>query len=61
VPLVRLSVPEIRRLLARLVWTLQTLPEQVLAWSLWRRVKQARAKIAHYRRRQAILSHNLRL
>ena len=59
--IVRLSIPEIRRLLIRLVWTVQALPEHILAWSFWRRRKQARAKIAHYRRRQSVLSLNLRL
>jgi hypothetical protein len=63
VSLVRLGIPKICRLLARLIWKLQALPEQVLAWSLERRVKQEWAKIAHYRRPQSVsvLSLNLRL
>ena len=59
--IVGLSIPEIRRLLVRLVWTVQALPEPILAWSFWHRRKQARAKIAHYRHRQSVLSLYLRL
>jgi hypothetical protein len=51
--LLPLTVPEVRHLLWKLVW--QTLPqvEQVVAWSLWRRRHQARAKRAHIKRRAA--------
>jgi hypothetical protein len=53
--LVPLSVPELRRLLARTVWALVPPLAFILAWSLWRRRKQFRAKRAHYRRRGYVL------
>ena len=49
--LLPLTVPEVRRLLCRLVWTPVVPAEQVLAWSRWRRRHQARARRCHYRRR----------
>lgn len=54
--LLPLTVPEVRRLLVRLMW--QDLPSQahILAWSHWRRRHQARAKHFHYRRRLARLT-----
>jgi hypothetical protein len=54
--LIPLTVPEVRRLLVRLIWN--DLPSQthILAWSHWRRRHQARAKHFHYRMRLAHLS-----
>ena len=49
--LVRLSVPEVRKLLLRLVWAFVTPAERVLAWSVWRRRHQHRARECHYRKR----------
>jgi hypothetical protein len=49
--LLPLTVPEVRRLLCRLVWAPAAPAEQVLAWSRWRRRHQARARRCHYRRR----------
>jgi hypothetical protein len=49
--LLALTVPEIRRLLVRLLPVPQPDPGRVLAWSLWRRRHQARARRAHYERR----------
>jgi hypothetical protein len=46
-----LTVPEVRRLLGRLIWHTPPAPEQVLDWSCWRRRHQARAKRAHIKRR----------
>jgi hypothetical protein len=46
-------VPEVRRLLLRLVWALVPDPQQVLAWSLWRRRHQHRARACHYKKRRA--------
>jgi hypothetical protein len=43
---------EVRRLLVALVWTTPVTPGFVLAWSRWRRRHQARARRAHYRRRE---------
>jgi hypothetical protein len=49
--LLALTVPEIRRLLVRLVPAPPPEPGRVLAWSQWRRRHQARARRAHYQRR----------
>jgi hypothetical protein len=48
--LLPLTVPEIRRLLVALVWTIPVQPAFVLAWS--RRRHQARARRAHDQRRE---------
>jgi hypothetical protein len=48
--LIPLTVPEVRRLLCRLVWSAVEVPRQVLGWSDWRRRHQARAKRYHWRR-----------
>ncbi len=48
-----LTVPEVRRLLWRLVWQAPATPEGVLYWSHWRRRRQARAKHFHIKRRTA--------
>jgi hypothetical protein len=50
--LLPLTVPEVRRLLVALVWTSPVQPGFVLAWSRWRRRHQARARRAHYQRRE---------
>jgi len=50
--LLPLTVPEVRRLLVALVWTAPVQPSLVLAWSRWRRRHQARARRAHYQRRE---------
>ena len=55
--LIPLTVPEVRRLLTRLVWPQTPPPDFVLYWSWWRRRHQARAKQCHYKRRL----NNLRL
>lgn len=54
--LIPLTVPEVRRLLIRLIWN--NLPSQtlILAWSHWRRRHQARARHFHYRMRLARLN-----
>jgi len=52
--LIPLTVPEVRRLLWHLVWRRQPPPDEVLAWSRWRRRHQARAHISHYKRRGAV-------
>jgi hypothetical protein len=49
--LLPLTVPEIRRLLWRLVSGESRPPTEVLAWSRWRRRHQARARLCHWRRR----------
>jgi len=61
VDLLPLTVPEVRRLLYRLVWVVSPSVGHVLAWSRWRRRHQARAKRFHYRRRLARLINQVRL
>jgi hypothetical protein len=51
--LIRRSVPEVRKLLLRLVWALVPDAERVLAWSVWRRRHQHRARECHYKKRGA--------
>ena len=52
--LVALSVPEIRRLLWRLVLAVQQTTHAILTWSYWRRQHQSRAKYYHYKCRGAL-------
>lgn len=49
--LLPLTVPEVRRLLCRLVWLPVQPAGSVFSWSYWRRRHQARARRYHYRRR----------
>ncbi len=49
--LIPLTVPEVRRLVYRLVVRILAPPEAVLRWSRWRRRHQARAQRSHYQRR----------
>jgi len=51
--LIPLTVPEVRRLLLRLVWDRLTPAGQALACSEWRRRHQQRARECHYRIRRA--------
>jgi hypothetical protein len=46
-------LPEVRRLVYRLVVRILAPPEAVLRWAHWRRLHQARAQRSHYRRRMA--------
>jgi SRSO17 transposase len=46
-----LTVPEVRHLLARLIWPASSSAHQVLAWSWWRRSHQSRASYFHTKRR----------
>jgi SRSO17 transposase len=48
---IALTVPEVRRLLGRLLFPLSRSATAVLAWSWWRRCHQARAKASHTKRR----------
>jgi hypothetical protein len=45
------TLPEIRRLLTSLIQAGAPGPEQVWAWSNWRRRRQYQARLCHYRRR----------
>ena len=49
--LLPMTVPEVRRLLWRLVWDQPPGPDAVLHWSAWRRRHQQRARRAHWHRR----------
>ena len=49
--LIPMTVPEVRRLLTRLVWTENQPPDFILYWSRWRRRHEARAQRCHYKRR----------
>ncbi len=46
-----LTVPEVRHLLARLIWPASSSTRSVLAWSWWRRCHQCRASYYHTKRR----------
>lgn len=48
-----LTVPEVRRLVGRLIWHMMPDAEHILDWSRWRRRHQARAKRSHIKRRAA--------
>jgi len=58
-PLLRPSLAEIRRVLARLFIPAANAIEHVLAWSGFRRLHQTRALISHYRRRGDPLPQDL--
>ena len=45
------SVPEIRYLLARLLFKPSPIAKSIIAWSIWRRRHQANATLAHYKMR----------
>jgi hypothetical protein len=45
------TLPEIRRLLTRLIQAPVPDPEHVWSWSNWRRRRQHQARASHYRRR----------
>lgn len=51
--LIRLSVPEVWKLLLSLIWNFLPSVERVLGWSVWRRRHQHRARECHYRKRGA--------
>jgi SRSO17 transposase len=50
-PVLVLSIPEVRHLLARLIWPPSSSAPLVLAWSWWRRFHQHRASYYHRKRR----------
>ena len=60
-PLIRPSLAEIRRLLARTLLTTTRGIDHVPHWSLFRRLHQTRALISHYRRRGDPLPAELRM
>ncbi len=50
-PLLPLTIPEVRHLLACLLWPLPRSPTLLLSWSWWRRCHQRRASYFHTKRR----------
>lgn len=50
--LIPLTIPQVRRLVYRLVVRILAPPEAVLHWSHWRRLHQARAMRSHSLRRR---------
>jgi SRSO17 transposase len=50
-PVLVLTIPEVRHLLARLIWPASSSARLVLAWSWWRRRHQRRASYYHTKRR----------
>ena len=52
-PLLALTLPEVRHLLAHLLWPLPRSATLLLAWSWWRRCHQSRASYFHTKRRCA--------
>jgi SRSO17 transposase len=50
-PVLALTVPEVRHLLARLIWPASSSARRVLAWSWWRRSHQRLASYYHRKRR----------
>ncbi len=53
VPVIELTVPEIRRILNRVLWRQEPAPGRALHWLHYRRYKQALAKQSHNRKRGA--------
>jgi hypothetical protein len=50
------TLPEIRRLLIKLVLRVANTAEHVWAWSAWRRRRQHQARLSHYKRRGYLLN-----
>ncbi|MCL6647455.1 MAG: hypothetical protein K6U89_03875 [Chloroflexi bacterium] len=56
-----LTLPEMRRLLCRRIWTARPSERETLAWSHWRRRHQARVSRCHYQRHLQRLAARVRL
>lgn len=54
--MIDLTLPEIRRLLTKLVFRVIDAAEHIWAWSRWRRRRQHQAKLSHYKRRGHLLT-----
>ena len=59
--LIPITIPEVRRLLTRLVWTVNHPAELVLSWSTWRRYHQTQARRCHYQRRLSLSALQVQL
>ena len=53
--MIRLSVPEVRKVLFQIVWSNIIEEEHAISWSDWRRRHQYWAKYYHYKRRNAVM------
>lgn len=53
-PPLPLTIPEVRHLLATLLWPLPRSALHLLSWSWWRRCHQRRASLCHSKRRAAL-------
>ena len=49
--MIDLTLPELRRLLIKLVLRVTDTTEHIWAWSSWRRRRQHQARLSHYKRR----------
>jgi hypothetical protein len=49
--MIAFMLPEIRRLLIKLVLQVVDTAERAWAWSVWRRRRQHQARLSHYKRR----------
>ena len=49
--MISFTLPEVRRLLIKLVLTVHQTEAQVWSWSHWRRRRQHQARLSHYKRR----------
>ncbi len=56
-----MSVPQIRKLLWRLMSAVKPAAEFILGWSVWRRRHQAAARDCHYKHRLRHLEEQLQL
>ena len=59
--LIPMTVPEVRRLLCRLLWQRPQRDDLTVRWSRWRRRHQARAWQSHRKRRLQTLRNHVRL
>jgi hypothetical protein len=46
--MIKFTLPEIRRLLVRLILRHAPEPDHVRSWSRWRRRRQHQARVSHY-------------
>ena len=59
--LIPMTVPEVRRLLCRLLWQRPQSDDLTVRWSRWRRRHQAGASQSHRKRRLQNLPNHVRL
>jgi hypothetical protein len=54
--MIAFTLPELRRLLIKLVLRVVDTAEHAWAWSKWRRRRQHQARLSHYKRRGYLLT-----